>query len=48
MCIRDRYQYFTEARMEKLHAAANVAPFHSLENAIADYVETHLNKLEQE
>ena len=46
--LRGKYQYFTEARMEKLHAAANVAPFHSLENAIADYVETHLNKLEQE
>jgi ADP-L-glycero-D-manno-heptose 6-epimerase len=36
--IRDRYQYFTEARMERLRQAGYRAPFHSLEDGVADYV----------
>ncbi len=42
--IRDRYQYHTEARMEKLAAAGCPVPFHSLEEGIADYVQNHLEK----
>lgn len=36
--LRDRYQYFTEARMDKLRQAGYNYPFHSLEDAIDDYV----------
>jgi ADP-L-glycero-D-manno-heptose 6-epimerase len=32
--IRDRYQYFTEARMEKLRKAGYSAPFTSLEDGV--------------
>jgi ADP-L-glycero-D-manno-heptose 6-epimerase len=41
--LRGKYQYFTEAKMGKLRAAGYTAPFSSLEDAIADYVGTHLN-----
>lgn len=40
--IRDKYQYFTEARMEKLREAGYAAPFHTLEEGVADYVREHL------
>jgi len=36
--IRDRYQYFTEARMERLRQAGYRAPFTSVEDGVADYV----------
>jgi ADP-L-glycero-D-manno-heptose 6-epimerase len=36
--IRDKYQYFTEADMTKLHKAGYNKPFTSLEDAINDYV----------
>ncbi len=36
--IRDRYQYFTEARMERLRQAGYRAPFTSLEDGVAGYV----------
>jgi ADP-L-glycero-D-manno-heptose 6-epimerase len=36
--LRARYQYFTEARMEKLRAAGYTAPFASLEDGVAHYV----------
>jgi ADP-L-glycero-D-manno-heptose 6-epimerase len=36
--IRAKYQYFTEARMERLRAAGYNAPFTSLEDGVADYV----------
>jgi ADP-L-glycero-D-manno-heptose 6-epimerase len=36
--IRDKYQYFTEARMEKLHSAGYDEPFYSLEEGIEEYV----------
>jgi ADP-L-glycero-D-manno-heptose 6-epimerase len=44
--LRGKYQYFTEANMGKLRAAGYTEPFHSLEDAIADYVGTYLKKLE--
>lgn len=40
--IRDTYQYFTEARMEKLRAAGFTAPFTTLEDGVHDYVTGHL------
>lgn len=40
--IRDKYQYFTEANMEKLRAAGYNNDFHSLEVGITDYVTNYL------
>ena len=40
--IRDTYQYFTEAEMEKLRKAGYEAPFTSLEDGIDDYVRNFL------
>src|SRR5690606_22011676 len=42
--IRDKYQYFTEAPMGKLRSIGYDAPFHTLEEGIADYVQGHLLK----
>jgi ADP-L-glycero-D-manno-heptose 6-epimerase len=42
--IRDKYQYFTEAKMEKLRKAAYNHPFCPLEEAVADYVKNYLVK----
>jgi len=42
--IRDRYQYFTEARMEKLRAAGCGHEFRPLEDAVASYVGGYLVK----
>ncbi|HOD12332.1 MAG TPA: ADP-glyceromanno-heptose 6-epimerase [Candidatus Omnitrophota bacterium] len=36
--IRGQYQYFTEARMEKLRSVGYARPFTTLENSVADYV----------
>ena len=40
--IRDKYQYFTEARMEKLRLAGYTKEFQSLEQGIDDYVRNYL------
>jgi ADP-L-glycero-D-manno-heptose 6-epimerase len=42
--IRDRYQYFTEAKMEKLERAGCSFKFMSLEDAVNDYVLGYLLK----
>jgi ADP-L-glycero-D-manno-heptose 6-epimerase len=42
--IRDKYQYFTEANMNKLRAAGYTAPFSSLEEGVGDYVANYLVK----
>lgn len=43
--IRDTYQYFTEADMRKMRELAGYrAPFHSLEEGIADYVGNFLKE----
>ncbi len=42
--LRAKYQYFTEAKMDKLRAAGYSAPFTSLENGIADYIKTYLDQ----
>ena len=41
--IREKYQYFTEARMERLRAAGYDAPFTSLEDGVADYIGSYLS-----
>ena len=40
--IRDKYQYFTEANMNKLRAAGYDKPFSSLEEGVKDYVSNYL------
>jgi ADP-L-glycero-D-manno-heptose 6-epimerase len=40
--IRDKYQYFTEASMNKLHNAGYHEPFYSLESGVDDYVRNYL------
>jgi ADP-L-glycero-D-manno-heptose 6-epimerase len=42
--IRDKYQYFTEAKMEKLKEAGYSAGFYSLEDGVNDYVRNYLSK----
>ncbi|WP_020530512.1 ADP-glyceromanno-heptose 6-epimerase [Flexithrix dorotheae] len=44
MDIRDKYQYFTEANMEKLTAIGYNKPFTSLEDGIHDYVKNYLQE----
>lgn len=40
--IRDKYQYFTEANMEKLRRIGYDKPFYSLEDGVKDYVRNYL------
>ncbi|HRI61371.1 MAG TPA: ADP-glyceromanno-heptose 6-epimerase, partial [Saprospiraceae bacterium] len=40
--IRDTYQYFTQAEMDKLRAAGYHEPFYGLEEGIEDYVQRYL------
>jgi len=40
--IRDKYQYFTEANMNKLRSVGYTKPFHSLEEGVSDYVQNYL------
>lgn len=40
--IRDKYQYFTEAKMGKMRQAGCELPFHSLEDGVSDYVQHYL------
>src|ERR1700722_6081690 len=42
--IRDKYQYFTEANMQKLRAAGYNEKFYSLEEGVGDYVRNYLTK----
>ncbi len=42
--IREKYQYFTEASMEKLRAAGYTRPFYTLEEGIEDYVRHYLKE----
>lgn len=41
--IRGKYQYFTEANMEKLRSAGYSKQFHSLEEGVDDYVRNYLS-----
>src|ERR1017187_3441416 len=40
--IRDKYQYFTQADISRLHAAGYKTPVTSLEEAVKDYVRNYL------
>lgn len=42
--IRDKYQYFTEATMDKLRMAGYTKPFHSLEAGVDEYVKEYLTR----
>jgi ADP-L-glycero-D-manno-heptose 6-epimerase len=42
--IRDKYQYFTEAKMDRLRAAGYGKPMTSLEDGIGDYVRSYLSQ----
>lgn len=42
LALRDKYQYFTEARVDKLRASGFQDPFVELEDAVGDYLQTHL------
>jgi ADP-L-glycero-D-manno-heptose 6-epimerase len=42
--IRDKYQYFTEADMNKLRKAGYEDAFYSLEEGVGDYVRQYLSK----
>jgi ADP-L-glycero-D-manno-heptose 6-epimerase len=42
--IRDKYQYFTEANMQKLKSAGYTDDFYSLEEGVDDYVRNYLAK----
>jgi ADP-L-glycero-D-manno-heptose 6-epimerase len=43
--IKDKYQYFTQANINKLRSVGYTKPFFSLEEAIDDYIQNYLNKL---
>ncbi len=45
--IRDKYQYFTQASMQKLGAAGYNGRFHSLEEGIKDYVQSYLDNTDR-
>jgi len=42
--LRDKYQYFTQARMERLRALGYNQPFLSLEEGVSDYVGRYLSR----
>ncbi|MFP4059259.1 MAG: ADP-glyceromanno-heptose 6-epimerase [Bacteroidales bacterium] len=42
--IRDKYQYFTEAEMDKLRSIGYQRPFFTLEEGVTDYVKNYLVK----
>ena len=42
--LRGKYQYFTEAKTDKLRAAGYSAPFTTLEDGIREYVQNYLQK----
>ena len=42
--IRNKYQYFTQANMDKLYNAGYYTPFYTLEDGVTDYVQNYLAK----
>lgn len=45
--LRDQYQYYTQANMDKLKQALPNFKFSSLEEGVADYVKNHLSQADQ-
>lgn len=46
--LRGKYQYFTQAEMGKLRQAGCTLPFHSLEDAVDEYVRNYLEVAENQ
>jgi ADP-L-glycero-D-manno-heptose 6-epimerase len=46
--LRGKYQYFTQAETAKLRGAGYTRPFTPLEDAVLDYVHTHLQPAPKE
>jgi ADP-L-glycero-D-manno-heptose 6-epimerase len=44
--LRDNYQYFTQAEMGHLTEAGYTAPFRSVQEGVADYVQAHLGSVD--
>jgi ADP-L-glycero-D-manno-heptose 6-epimerase len=44
IAIRDKYQYFTQANMDRLRAAGYTKPFTSLEDGVTQYVQRFLDQ----
>ena len=44
LALRERYQYFTEARLERLRAAGYEGQFTALEDGVGDYVKGYLSR----
>ncbi len=42
--LREKYQYFTEANIEKLRSVGYTEPFYTLEEGVRDYVQNYLSK----
>lgn len=42
--LREKYQYYTKAEMSKLREAGYDAPFMNVEEGVADYVQSYLDK----
>lgn len=42
--LRTKYQYFTEANMEKLRRVGYIEPFYTLEEGVKEYVQNYLAK----
>ena len=42
--LREKYQYFTEAKMDQLRAVGYQEEFYSLEDGVKDYVQNYLGK----
>ena len=45
--LRDQYQYYTQANMNKLCDALENFKFHTLEEGVEDYVKQHLSQEDQ-
>jgi len=42
--LRDQYQYFTEAKTDKLRSLGCPVDFSSLENSVGDYIQNYLRQ----
>ena len=43
--LRETYQYFTQAEMDKIRAAGYSLPFYTLEEGVGDYVRNYLSQI---
>jgi ADP-L-glycero-D-manno-heptose 6-epimerase len=42
--LREKYQYFTQAKIDKLRSVGYNNKFYTLEDGVADYIQNYLNK----